>query len=102
MGALHYLAEHGLTARQLSGDSLEVFPSGALSADIRAWIRKHKPEILEELRVTRRRWYRVTTGTGSCKMICPHPMTRDEALRAARRRWDEAEIDTSLDNQEQP
>lgn len=94
MGALQYLAECGLDAKALPLDKLDVFPAERLNDQLREWIREHKPEILAELSEHKRRWYRVTIeGKVICKMIGSQPMTYQEAVRAVKWRWPEAEIE---------
>jgi TubC N-terminal docking domain len=50
MNVLQTLYEHGLQA-EVEGDSLVVFPRDRLTDDLRAYIRQHKPEIIEALQV---------------------------------------------------
>lgn len=49
MNALSMLTTHGLQA-EVEGDSLIVFPRDRLNDSLRAYIRQHKPEIIEALK----------------------------------------------------
>jgi hypothetical protein len=49
MSPLSYLSERGFSV-MVNGDTLEVSPNSRLTDDLRAFIKQHKPEIVQELR----------------------------------------------------
>ena len=50
MGAIAYLAGHGLSAESLSDDQIAVWPETSITPEIESWIIQHKPKLIAELR----------------------------------------------------
>ncbi|MDT4834187.1 hypothetical protein FQZ97_678210 [compost metagenome] len=96
MAAIDYLTEHGFSAR-VSGKRLVVSPASKLTDDVRRYIKSHRLELLAELAANdgqerRSNWKVLRDGKSIATMI-GEPMTRAEALEAARWRWPDAEVD---------
>lgn len=87
MGALQYLRQHGLTANPVEGNRLEVSPACALDDELRAWVREHKSELMEELMEPRRHWWWVRLDGVRVGKICAQPMTQTEALTSCKAIW---------------
>lgn len=96
MAAIDYLSEHGFSAR-VSGHRLVVSPASRLTEDVRRYIKTHRLELLAELAANdgkerRSNWRVIRNGKTLATMI-GEPMTRAEALEAARWRWPDVEVD---------
>lgn len=95
MAAIDYLTAHGISAR-VSGKKLVVSPASRLTEDVRKYIKTHRLELLAELAANdgqerRSNWKVIRGGKTLCVMI-GEPMTRSEALDAARWRWPDADV----------
>jgi len=95
MGAVDYLRTRGFAAR-LSGKRVRVSPASRLTEDVRQYIKAHRLELLAELasgdgQDRRCHWTVSAPGYQSFTMI-GDPITRAEALAAARATWPTAEI----------
>ncbi|MHB9799975.1 hypothetical protein ACYCAX_19440 [Pseudomonas sp. MT3] len=95
MTAIDYLTAHGFSAR-VSGKRLVVSPASRLTEDVRKYINSHRLELLAELAANdgqerRSNWRIFLEGKPICVMI-GEPMTRAEALEAARWRWPNADL----------
>ena len=95
MTALDYLTTHGFSAR-VSGKRLVVSPASRLTDDVRKYIKTHRLELLAELAANdgqeRRSNWRLTRGGLPLCVMIGEPMTRTEALEAARWRWPDADL----------
>lgn len=95
MTALAYLTARGFSAR-VSGKRLVVSPASRLTQDVRNYIKNHRLELLAELSANdgqeRRSNWRVNRGGKVICMMIGDPMTRTEALDAARWHWPDANI----------
>lgn len=95
MAAIDYLTAHGFSAR-VSGKRLVVSPASRLTEDVRKYINSHRLELLAELAANdgqerRSNWRIFLEGKPICVMV-GDPMTRAEALEAARWRWPDADL----------
>lgn len=95
MAAIDYLTAHGFSAR-VSGKRLVVSPASRLTEDVRKYINSHRLELLAELAANdgqerRSNWRIFLEGKPICVMV-GEPMTRAEALEAARWRWPNADL----------
>ncbi|WPP46621.1 hypothetical protein [Pseudomonas sp. AN-1] len=95
MGAIDYLNDRGFSARKV-GMRVVVSPASKLTAEVRSFIKSHRLELLAELAandgVERRcHWTVSAVGYRPFTMI-GEPITRAEALAAARTTWPSAEI----------
>lgn len=95
MAAIDYLTAHGFSAR-VSGKRLVVSPASRLTEDVRKYINSHRLELLAELAANdgqerRSNWRIFLEGKPICVMV-GEPMTRAEALEAARWRWPDADL----------
>ncbi|NMZ76623.1 hypothetical protein HBO32_26240 [Pseudomonas nitroreducens] len=93
--AIDFLHERGLTA-QAKGKRIVVSPASKLTNDVRLYVKAHRLELLAELAANdglerRSNWQIVLGGISICTMV-GEPMTRSEALEAARYRWPDAEV----------
>lgn len=95
MGALDYLRSRGLTAAR-AGQKLRVFPSTRITPADVEYIKLHRMELIAELAANdgeeRRAHWRVCLRGELLCVIAGGPMTKQEALDAARFHWPEAEI----------
>lgn len=97
MGAIDYLAQHGLSARK-KGNRVVVSPRISVTDDLQKYIRAHRLELLAELAAndgqTRRcSWSVLLPGRKPFPMISPEPVTYAEALADVRGRWPTADIE---------
>jgi hypothetical protein len=94
--AIDFLHEHGLTAK-VNGKRLVVSPASKLTDDVRRYIKSHRLELLAELAANdgqeRRSNWRVLRGGKSIATMIGEPMTRTEALEAARWRWPDVDVE---------
>lgn len=95
MAAIDYLIQKGFSAKT-SGARLVVSPASRLTDDVRKYIKAHRLELIAELAANdgqerRCHWQLIRDGKALCTMIC-EPLTRAEALSAARWRWPDAEL----------
>jgi hypothetical protein len=95
MAAIDYLKKQGFSAK-VSGARLVVSPASKLTSADRQYIKLHRLELIAELSTNdgqerRRHWSISVPGYRPFTMI-GEPMTRAEALAAARWRWPDAEV----------
>lgn len=95
MAAIDYLIQKGFAAK-IQGKRIVVSPASRLTEDVRAYIKAHRLELIAELAANdgierRCHWQIVRDGKPLCVMI-GEPITRQEALVAARWRWPDADI----------
>lgn len=95
MGAIDYLNQRGLQA-DVAGQRLRVWPASQLTDELRAWIKSHRHQLIEEAaNATSERkatvWM-VSARGNTFPMIRPGGMTKEEALDATRSRWDDATV----------
>ncbi|MCY1519294.1 hypothetical protein D9M68_540440 [compost metagenome] len=96
MAALDYLTERGFAARKV-GMRVRVSPASKLTDDVRKYVKTHRLELLAELAANdgqerRCHWRVIRDGKTVCTMI-GEPMTRTEALEAARWRWPDVDVE---------
>ncbi|MCY1296377.1 hypothetical protein D9M70_457630 [compost metagenome] len=95
MAALDYLTERGFAARKV-GMRVRVYPASKLTDDVRKYVKSHRLELLAELAANdgqeRRCHWRITRGGKPLCVMIGEPMTRTEALEAARWRWPDVEV----------
>lgn len=94
--SIDYLHKHGLLAK-VSGNRLVVSPASKLTPDIRKFIKAHRLELIAEVAANdglarSGHWKVVLPGRRPFTMIGA-PITRAEALTAARNIWPNAEIE---------
>ena len=93
--AIDFLRERGLIAKA-NGKRIVVSPASMLTNDVRLYVKAHRLELLAELAANdglerRSHWTITRNGKTVCAMI-GDPMTRAEALEAARWRWPDADL----------
>lgn len=96
MGAVDYLAQHGLSARK-KGNRVVVSPRALVTDDLQKYIRAHRVELLAELAANdgierRCAWSVLLPGRPPFPMINTEPLTRAEALADVRGRWPDADL----------
>jgi hypothetical protein len=96
MAALAHLTSLGFAAK-LSGKRVRVSPASKLNDQVRAYIKKHRLELLAELAsndgIERRcHWQVLRDQKPLCTMI-GEPMTRSEALEIVRWRWPDGDVE---------
>ncbi|WP_371233620.1 hypothetical protein ACAW63_10940 [Pseudomonas sp. QE6] len=95
MAAIDYLVQKGFAAK-IQGKRIVVSPASRLTDDVRAYIKAHRLELIAELAANdgierRCHWQIIRAGKPLCVMI-GEPMTREEALSAARYRWPDVDL----------
>lgn len=95
MAAIDYLIQKGFAAK-VQGKRIVVSPASRLTDDVRKYINSHRLELLAELaandgQARRSNWRIFLEGKPICVMV-GEPMTRAEALEAARWRWPDADL----------
>jgi len=97
MAALDYLVERGLIAR-LKGSRVNVKPKERITDEIRIFIKMHRLSLLSELAandgIEYRMYWNVIRGGKTIAIITGGPMTAADALKSARFRWPDSEINT--------
>lgn len=95
MAAIDYLTQNGLSAR-VAGKRLVVSPASKLTEEDRQYIKLHRLELIAELAANdgkmRSSNWKVLRGEKVICVMIGEPMTRQEALEAARWRWIDSDV----------